>query len=249
MSLKFSIITASFNNGQTIADTIQSVQAQDYSHIEHIVVDGASTDNTLQIIHAMQRRPDVIISEPDNGIYDAFNKGIALASGDVIGFLNADDFLANPHIISRLAFAMENENTDGAYANLVYVKKDDADKIVRTWVAGKYVSNSFRYGWMPPHPTFYLKKSWYLKYGQYRTDMISAADYELMLRMVHKNKATLSYINETMVNMRMGGISNKNLKNRLRANKEDQRAWLLNGLNMPWYTPILKPARKLTQFF
>lgn len=248
MSIKISIITACFNNANTIADTIQSVQLQTYLNIEHIIVDGGSTDGTQEVVLNTKNSNQVFISEKDNGIYDAFNKGIRLATGHYIGFLNADDYFAHNRVLQNMVDLLQKTGADACYANLVYVKKEATEKIVRRWNAGEYKPNSFRYGWMPPHPTFYLKNTVYAQYGTYRTDMVSAADYELMLRMIHKHKISMAYLNEVMVHMRIGGISNSSVKNRLRANAEDRLAWKLNGLQMPWFTPFLKPARKLQQF-
>ena len=240
-----SFITISYNSKATIERTIQSVLAQKNADIEYIVVDGASNDGTVQLIQQYEANISSWISEPDKGIYDAMNKGIELATGELIGLLNADDYFADDNVLSTIIAAFQQNNCDAAYADLCYKK---GKKVVRYWKSGRYKLNDFKLGWMPPHPTFYLRRLCYKKYGFYRTDMRSAADYELMLRMLYKNELKTCYIPKVLVNMEVGGVSNASFKNRVQANREDQKAWEVNGLNMPWYTPILKPLRKLPQW-
>ena len=181
--MKISIITVCYNAEKYIKDTIESVLEQDYPDIEYIIIDGASTDQTLNIIQNFNDRIDCLISEKDKGIYDAMNKGIAKATGDVIGILNADDVYENQYVISLIMQSF----TDGVsivYGDIEYVKQDDLSKVVRKWRAGKYIHGKFKWGWMPPHPGFFIKKSSYKEYGVYHLHLATSADYELMLRML-----------------------------------------------------------------
>lgn len=247
--MKISVITASYNNADTIGDTLRSVLEQDFPDIEYIIVDGASSDNTMAIVNEFSDRIAKIVSEKDGGIYFALNKGIALATGDVIAFLHADDFYAGPQVLSQVMKAFEENKTDSVYGDLHYVDRFDTNKIVRTWKSCAYYDGIFRKGWMPPHPAFFLKKKCYDQFGVFNTSFRSAADYELMLRMLHKEKISTVYLPEVLVKMRTGGTSNVSLKNRIRANKEDRRAWKINGLKPGWFTLYRKPLSKLVQFF
>lgn len=249
LRVKISIVTVVYNGEKTIRDTIESVLNQDYPSIEFLVIDGGSTDKTREIIASYGEKIDHFVSEPDKGIYDAMNKGIQLAQGEVIGFLNADDLFYSTHVVSLIAREFQDKEIDGVYGDLLYVDSDNPEKVHRNWQAGEYTGTDFLWGWMPPHPSFYLKKKWYIKYGGFRLDMKTAADYELMLRMVHKNKAKLAYIQNYMVRMRVGGASNATLKSRLIANKNDRKAWKVNNLKPYWFTTTLKPFRKILQFF
>jgi len=249
MSFKISIITVAFNAGKSIEDTIKSVLNQTYTNIEYIIIDGKSTDNTIEICNKYQDKIYKIISENDKGIYDAMNKGVNLATGDIIGILNADDFYADSNVIQNVVSKFEQNQIDGLYADLVYVDGEDTSKITRKWISGDYKENAFLNGWMPPHPTFFIKNECYKKYGNYSLELKSAADYELMLRMIHKHKIKLGYLNKIITKMRVGGVSNSSFKNRLNANKEDKRAWKMNGLKPSPLTFIRKPLSKLGQFF
>lgn len=246
--MKASIITVVYNNCHTIRNAIQSVLSQDYPDLEYIVIDGSSTDGTLEIIKTYGAKIDKVVSEPDKGIYDAMNKGIDLATGDFIGFLNSDDFYQDRKIISRVAKKFQNEETDSVYGDLVYVSMNDTDKIVRYWQAGQFHKGIFLQGWMPPHPTFFVKKDIYRKLGNFKVDMGSAADYELMLRFLHRFEINTRYIPEVLIRMRMGGQSNSNLGNRIKANKNDRKAWKSTGLRPYFYTLWIKPIRKIPQY-
>jgi glycosyltransferase involved in cell wall biosynthesis len=246
--LKISIITVVYNGASTIQSCIDSVLSQDYPSIEYIVVDGNSKDGTQAIIAQYGSRIAKFISEPDKGIYDAMNKGIGLATGDYIGILNADDFYANSQVISDVAKALQESKAQGSYGDLQYVDAVNENLVKRNWVSGAFKSNSFLYGWMPPHPTFFISKACYKKWGTFRLDMGSAADYELMLRMIHKEKISLAYIPKVLIKMRVGGVSNSTLDNRIKANRNDRKAWKVNGLKPYFFTLILKPLRKITQF-
>jgi glycosyltransferase involved in cell wall biosynthesis len=246
--LKVSIITVVYNRQDTIAEAIESVLQQTYTNIEYIVVDGFSSDGTVAVIRRYADRITKFISEKDNGLYEALNKGISMATGDVIGFLHADDAFCNDNVIERIASAFIQYGTDSIYADLVYVDKLKANKQVRSWKSGNYKQNKFLYGWMPPHPTFYVKRDIYKQLGMYNTDFKSAADYELMLRYLYKHHISTTYIPEYLVKMRTGGKSNFSLRNRINANREDNQAWLQNGIKPKFYTRYLKPLRKLMQF-
>ncbi|MCB0479317.1 MAG: glycosyltransferase [Crocinitomicaceae bacterium] len=246
--MKVSIITIAYNSEGTIEDTIKSVIAQDYSNIEYIIIDGASKDATMEIVDKYKDQIAIVVSEPDKGIYDAMNKGVQRATGDLVGILNSDDIYADNQVISKVVSKIKEDNSDALYADLVYVDRDDTNKVTRKWISGAYKEGKFKKGWMPPHPTFFIKKEWYDQFGSYSTELKISADYECMLRMVHKNKAKLSYLNEIITKMRVGGESNVSIKNRLKANKEDRMAWKMNGLKAGTFTSIRKPLSKVGQF-
>jgi glycosyltransferase len=242
-----SIITATYNSAATVRDTLTCIREQDYPSIEHIIIDGHSTDTTLEIVRGF---PHVakIISEKDGGIYEAMNKGIALAGGDIIGILNSDDIYIDKNVISGIASVFDDDNVDVCYADLQYVHLHNVNKIVRTWRSGHFSGKSFYWGWMPPHPTFFVRKKVYEKVGLFNTTLKSAADYEMMLRVLLKYKMSAYYIPRVIVRMSMGGVSNASIRNRMRANKEDRLAWKLNGLRPYFFTLYLKPLRKITQY-
>jgi len=247
--VKVSIITVVFNGAKTIKDCIESVIGQQYADIEYIVVDGASNDGTIEIVKKYGSKIAVFISEPDQGIYDAMNKGIQLATGDLIGILNADDFYKDHTVIDTIVGTIAENQTDGLYADLIYVDAQKLNQIKRYWRSGWVNKKSFLWGWMPPHPTFFLKRAYYQKFGGYRLDLGSAADYELMLRMIHKNGVKMAYLPAITTVMRTGGVSNSNISNRLRANQNDRYAWEINGLKPYFFSLWLKPFRKILQFF
>ena len=228
---------------------IQSVLGQIYPDIEYIIIDGESTDDTLKIIEKYKDDISTVISEKDKGMYDAINKGIELCKGEVIGILNSDDFYIDDKVIGEVVAKMQEEKADSLYSDLYYVAAKDTTKVIRNWVSGKYSRQKFLFGWMPPHPTFFVKRSAYEKYGKFNLSFKLAADYELMLRFLFKNKLSTCYISRPLVRMRVGGMSNVSLKNRIKANKEDRIAWLINGLSPKSYTLILKPLRKIIQYF
>ena len=246
--IKVSIITATYNSSKTILDTIDSVLTQTYPNIQHLIIDGLSTDNTIQLIKSTNFNGEIQIGK-DKGIYDAMNNGIAIANGDIIGILNSDDYYADETVIEKIVALFEATNCDAVYGDLLYVDADDTDIIKRNWVSGSYKRENFLKGWMPPHPTFFVRKELYTKYGNFNISLSSAADYELMLRFLFKYDATLAYLEKIVVHMRVGGKSNVSIKNRIIANLEDRKAWKINGLKPRWYTLFLKPVRKLGQFF
>lgn len=245
--MKISLITATYNSAATVKDTLQCVAEQDYGTIEHIIIDGGSSDDTLKITKDFSHITQ-LISGKDRGIYDAMNKGIAAATGDVIGILNSDDVYAHPGVLSAVAQAFDDPAVQATYADLQFVQRNNLNKIVRTWNAGNYNVKSFYYGWMPPHPTFFVRKEVYEKVGVFNLELGSAADYELMLRILLKYEIPARYIHQVIVKMRMGGVSTASLQNRLRANRRDRLAWQVNGLHPYFFTLYLKPLRKLGQF-
>ena len=246
---KISIITVAFNSVQTIKDTIESIISQDYNNIEYIIIDGGSTDGTIDVVKQYTNSVVYFCSEADNGIYDGMNKGINAATGDIIGILNSDDFYPNSFIISNVAKSFEKHNCDAVYGDLVYVRSNDVTKITRYWQAGVYSTSKIKNGWMLPHPTFFVKQNIYKRYGLYDTDLKSAADYEMILKLLYKHNISVHYIPMILVNMRTGGESNKSFFNRLKANKEDSLAWTKNQLNKPIFVRFKKPLQKLRQFF
>jgi len=245
--LKVSIITITYNSESTLSETIVSVLNQTYKDIEYIIVDGASTDDTISIIHSYKDKISKFISEKDKGLYDALNKAIKLCTGDVIGIIHSDDFYTDNEVIAKIAKLFKSNQCDAVYADLYYVDKNDTNKIFRKWKSGIYKHGMFLKGWMPPHPTFFVKREIYNKHGLFNLQLKSAADYELMLRFIHKHKIKLTYLPEFIIKMRVGGKSNVSIKNRLRANSEDRKAWKINGLKPHFYTLYAKPLRKIVQ--
>lgn len=247
--MKISLITCAYNSAETLVDTIDSVRQQSISNLEYIIVDGDSKDYTKDVI---RENEDVIskwISEPDKGIYDAMNKGIALATGDVIGFLHSDDLFYDAQVLASVQEAFESGSFDAVYGDLLYVDKEDTSKVIRNWKSQAYEDKLFYKGWMPAHPTFYLKASAYKEHGNYDTSFRISADYELMMRMLLKHKVPSFYIEKTLIRMRVGGESNASLSNRWKANQEDARAWRINGLKPNALTRWQKPLSKISQFF
>ncbi|AQG79676.1 glycosyltransferase family 2 protein [Spirosoma montaniterrae] len=246
--MKVSIITVVYNGAEHIRDCIESVLNQTHPTIEYIIIDGKSTDGTVDIVQSYGTKVARFISEPDKGLYDAMNKGIRMATGDVVGLLNADDFYRHNRVIANMVALFEKTGSDAVYGDMLYVDRTDTQKLKRYWRSGWYREGAFKWGWMPGHLSFFAKRWLYEQYGLFRLDMKSAADYELLLRFIHKNKAKLSYMNEVTIVMRAGGISNSSVKNRLRANRDDRLAWELNGVKPYFFTLWLKPLRKLTQY-
>ena len=246
--MKVSVITICFNAEDTIEDTIKSVLSQNYNKLEYIIKDGGSNDNTLKIIDQYKDKITKIISCKDEGLYDALNQAITSATGDVIGFIHADDVFYDESVISTIAKAFDQKDVHAVYGDLQYVYKNDTSKVYRNWKALSYKEGMFLKGWMPPHPTFYVRREVYNKFGLYNTTFKSAGDYELMLRYIHKYRISLHYIQKVLVKMRVGGKSNVTFKNRIRANMEDRRAWKINGLTPSAFTLLKKPLSKLGQF-
>jgi len=246
--MKISIVTPAFNSAKTIQHTIESVARQTYPNVEYIIVDGGSKDATAKIVAQYDDVVDIFISEPDRGVYDAMNKGIRMASGDVVAILNSDDFYTHSRVLEQIAAAFRQSGVDSVYGDLQYVNHYHPNQIVRHWESGGFVRENFLAGWMPPHPAFFVKKSVYQRYGLFNLSLRSSADYELMLRFLYKHRISTSYVQDVLVRMRTGGMSNASWLNRWRANREDRMAWKMNGLKPRFYTTILKPLRKLQQF-
>ncbi len=246
--MKVSIITVVYNGAEHIRDCIDSVLAQTYRNREYIIVDGGSTDGTVDIVRSYGTEIARFVSEPDRGLYDAMNKGIRMATGDVIGLLNADDFYRHERVLANMVATFERTGSDAVYGDMLYVDRHDTTRLKRYWRSGWYRQNAFLWGWMPGHLSFFAKRRLYEQYGGFRLDLKSAADYELLLRFIHKNGATLAYMDEVTIVMRAGGVSNSSLKNRLRANHEDRLAWTLNNLKPYFFTLWFKPLRKITQY-
>ena len=248
--MKISIVTVAYNAEATIAQAAASVVGQqlDGFELEYIIVDGASTDGTLAALEPYRDGITHVISETDRGLYDAMNKGVAAATGDFIGILNSDDAYAHDGVLAAVAARLSETGADALYGDLDYVAEDGSGQVVRRWRSGGMSPRSFLRGWMPPHPTFFLARSVYAEHGVYSLELRSAADYELMLRMLHKYRVSVAYLPDVLVKMRTGGMSNASWKNRLRANREDRAAWRMNGLQpLPW-TLFFKPFRKVIQW-
>ena len=246
---KITIITVAYNSANTIRDTIKSIIAQDYNNIEYIIIDGGSSDETVDIIKEFPDMIDYYISEKDRGIYDAMNKGILAATGDIIGILNSDDFYPNNFVISNVVKSFKQQVCDAVYGDLVYVDAKDTSKIKRYWQAGTYSTSQIKNGWMLPHPTFFVKSSIYKRFGLYNIELKQAADYKMILKLLYKHNISTAYIPMILVKMRMGGASNISLIQRLKANKEDGLAWTKNQLNKPLFVRFKKPLQKVRQFF
>ncbi|MEO3404332.1 glycosyltransferase family 2 protein [Mucilaginibacter sp. CAU 1740] len=244
--MKISLITIVYNAQDTISKCIESLIGQNYPDIEYIIIDGGSTDGTLQIINQYRSHIHILVSEPDKGIYDAMSKGISLATGEIVGTLNADDFFSQPDVLSSVAQAFLNNDTEIVYGNLDYV--NPSGKIIRKWRSTQCGKKSFNWGFMPPHPTFYCKRYLFKKLGFYQLEYGSAGDYELMVRFMYKYKVKSFYLDKVMVNMRVGGVSNKSFANRVKAWKFDLNAMRKNGIKFPVLAIILKPLRKIFQF-
>jgi len=245
--MKISLITICYNSEKTLEETIQSVLNQNHKNIEYVIKDGGSTDGTLAIVEKYKDRVK-FVSKPDLGIYDAMNQGLDLCSGNVIGIINSDDFFPDNEVVSRVVDALKDELVGAVYGDLEYVSAHDTSKVERHWKANPYDKTNFLKGWMPPHPTFFIRKVFYEKYGVFNPAFKSAGDYELMLRMLYKNDISTAYIPKVQMKMRAGGVSNMSIKNRIRANMEDRKAWKLNGLKPKWYTLWQKPLSKIFQW-
>jgi len=244
--MKISIITVSFNSALTIGDTLRSVAVQRYPDIEHIVIDGASHDATPEVVRTLGAHVKHFISEPDNGIYDAMNKGIALATGDLIGFLNADDIFASPNSVTNMAAAVSANNSDAVYSDLVYVRADGTDKVVRRWRSGEYSRSRLRYGWMPPHPTFYVRSHVMRQVGPFDQRLRIAADYDFVLRCLAQPERRVAYLPEVLVRMRLGGASNHSVQAIWRKSREDLQVLRRSGVGGIG-TLLCKNLRKIPQ--
>ncbi len=246
--MKVSIITATYNSEKSLQRAIDSVANQDYNNIEHIIIDGGSTDSTLSIIKSNLNKISTYISEKDNGIYSAFNAGLKLATGEIIGFLNSDDIFNDPHVISRTVNSFQLKKCDVLYGNLVYQSKErKKSKTVRYWKSNVFHPNCLKYGWMPPHPTVYCKKEIYEKYGYFDENLKISADYDFILRVFKDTAVRKTYLPTVMVKMDLGGASNGSFKGICRKSKEDFEAIKRNNIG-GFYTLLCKNFRKILQF-
>ena len=247
--MKVSIITVVYNNEKFVKDAINSVLSQDYPDIEYIIIDGASKDNTMQEINKFRNKISKIISEPDNGLYDAMNKGVQLATGDVIGILNSDDLYYDNHVISEVVEAFSSHpHIDAVYGNLLFCRQEDTNQVVRKWISNGYKKNFFESGDIFPHPTLFVKKGVYQKAGDYYLPYKIASDYEFMLRAFRVHGFTPFFINKFFVRMRMGGKSTGSVKNIIKGNQEIYASWKKNNLSFPIQLFVLRPFKKIMQF-
>lgn len=241
------VITVSYNSASTIKNTLQSVASQTYPFIEHIIIDNNSTDGTISIAKQFSNIKK-IISEPDNGIYDAMNKGIKISSGEVISILNSDDVFENNNVVEDVVNAFNSSDVLIVYGNLSYVSKINNQKIVRKWKSSAYKPNAFLYGWHPPHPTLFIKKKVYDEYGLFDTTLSISADFELMLRFIERFRIKTLYLNKFFVRMQLGGASNTSIKNIFTGNINIKKAFKKNHISYKIYYPLLRLVPKLLQF-
>ena len=246
--MKITVITVAYNSAATIADTLRSVAGQTHPNIEHIVIDGASSDGTVALVREHASPTTTLLSEPDRGIYDAMNKGLQLATGDLVGFLNADDMLAGPNAVASLAAAASHAEADVVYGDLSYVRKDRPTEVLRYWSSGAFDADRLRYGWMPPHPTFYVRRSALKSFGPFDLQFRIAADYDFMLRYLGRPGIRVAYVPEVLVHMRAGGASNRSMRAMMQKSREDLAALKKNRVGGV-ATLLCKNARKLPQFF
>jgi glycosyltransferase len=248
VTMKVSIITVTLNSARYLEDCIQSVMMQDHPDIEHIIVDGKSTDGTLDIIKKYESHIAKWVSEKDHGMYDAINTGMRMATGDIIGTLNSDDMLASPDAVSVIVKTFDVQKVDAVYGDLVYVSPEDTNRIIRVWKGLPFRRKRFCHGWMPAHPTFYFRKRLLDEFGYYETHYFTAADYEFMARYLFYHRVSASYIPKLIVKMRQGGMSNGNLLRRLRANRRDYLAMKRNRIPFAFFVSLVKPLSKLHQY-
>lgn len=246
--MKISIITVSFNSAATLETTLLSVAEQSYADREHIIVDGGSTDGTLAIIDRYRSSLSHVISEPDDGIYDAMNKGIALATGEIVGILNSDDLYAGPAILEKIAGVFSDPLTDACYSDLVYVRPDNLERVVRYYSGAGFKPDRFAWGWMPPHPTFFVRRALYGQYGLFKTDYKIAADFELTARLLFHHKVRYAYLPEVTVRMRTGGVSTAGWRSTILLNQEVLRACRENGIKTNVFKVLSKYPYKILEF-
>lgn len=244
--MKITLITATYNSYPNLLDTLDSIQQQSHPSLEWVVIDGGSTDQTQLVL---KNNPLIgqSVSEPDQGIYDALNKGIQRATGDVIGFLHSDDLLASPGTLAQIAQVFEQTQVDGVYGDLEYVDKQDTNKVIRYWKSKPFERKNLKYGWMPAHPTLFLKRKVYEKHSLFDLDFKIAADYDFMLRILKDPELKFAYLPQVITKMRVGGASNKSIQNIIQKSKEDLNAIRKNKLG-GWHTLVFKNIRKITQF-
>lgn len=248
--MKVSIITATYNSSSTVQSSIESVIQQNHPNVEHLIIDGASSDSTVEIVkHFQKKHPQIVLhSDPDKGIYDALNKGVKLASGDIIGFLHSDDFFADSQTLSKVMQVLNDDKIDGVFGDLKYVNAEEPTKVIRYWKSKPFSPHLVKRGWMPAHPTLFLKREVYEKHGQFDLNLKIAADYDFMLRILKDNELNFEYLPEIITHMRVGGASNAvgNIKQKM---KEDLIALRKNKISLPYFTLIRKNLSKIPQFF
>ena len=249
--MKISIITPAYNSAKTIRDTIESVIAQNYPDLEYIIIDGLSSDNTKDIVLEHKDKLNIIfISEKDKGIYDAMNKGVKIATGDIVGILNSDDFYSGDNVLSKINQVFESDDQiDAVYGDLVYVDKNDTSKKTRFWKSGNYTEKKLDWGWIIPHPTFFVKCEVYKKDEKlFDTSFSLAGDYEFILRKLKINKIKVKYLPETLVTMRDGGASGSSLNQRIKGWEELRNAWKVNNLKIPPFFILRRVLSKVGQY-
>ena len=249
MTARISVVTVVRNSVSTIEETIRAVAAQTYGNVEHIVVDGASTDGTQDIVHRYRDKIAKIVSEPDRGIYDAMNKGLALASGDVVGFLNSDDIYEHERVLQKVASVMSDPEVDACYGDLVYTDPSDTRRVTRYWKSRPYEDGLCRRGWMPAHPTFFVRRSVYEQFGGFDLEFRRQADFELTLRLFDVHGIRSVYVPEVWVRMRTGGLSNNSFSGIMKGNIEAYRACRKNGLRVTPFFIVYKMLSRIPQFF
>jgi glycosyltransferase involved in cell wall biosynthesis len=243
--MKISIITVVYNNKETIQDAIDSILNQTYKNIEHVIIDGASTDGTVEIIKSYGDKITTFVTEADEGLYDAMNKGIALATGDLVGILNSDDFYIDDNVIEKVVKVFQEKEVDSMFADLIFVSPNNLQKTIRYYDSSKFNPSKFAYGWMPAHPTFFVKRKIYEKYGVFKTDYKIAADYELLVRFLEKYKISYYYLPLPIIKMRIGGVSTSGIKSNYILNKEIIRACKENGIHTNWVKVLSKYPSKI----
>lgn len=246
--MKISVVTATYNSASTIGDTIESVLAQTHDDLEHIIIDGVSTDGTLEVIRSYEPRYHgrlKVVSEPDKGIYDAMNKGLAMATGDFAGTLNSDDIFHSPQALEQIATALEEKHADCAFGDLVYVKSDDLEYVVRFWKGSEHKKDAFLTGWCPAHPTFYAAKRLYDEMGAFDLEFPISGDFEMMLRFIEVGHASTVYVPQVLVRMRVGGASNRSVGNIIQGNRNILRAFRKNGIKYPPFYTVRRLTPKI----
>ncbi len=246
--MKITVITVVYNRAATVAQAVQSTLTQTFQDIDVVVQDGNSTDGTLDVLRGFDDHRVRLVSEPDNGIYDAINRGVARAEGDVIGLMHSDDFFAHDRVLEHVACAFADPKVDGVYGDLDYVSATNSDRVIRAWRAGEYRPERLSLGWMPPHPTLYLRRGVFEQWGCYDTQFRIAADYEAILRWLAKGRIRLAYLPEVMVHMRVGGESNSSFRRIVRKSREDYRALRKNDVG-GFHTLLFKNISKISQFW
>ena len=244
-----SVVTVCYNSANTIRETIASVLEQDYPFMEYLVVDGGSTDGTLDILDFYSDKISKVISEPDRGIYDAMNKGIGFATGDLVCMLNSDDIYASSSSLRHLVECLQSHNVDSVYADLVITDSLDTNKILRYYNSSRFNPNRLRYGWMPPHPTFMVRRKLYERWGNYSLNYKISSDYEMMVRLLYKHSVSYAYLPEVIVKMRSGGVSTGGLRSNWILNNEIVHACKVNGLYTSLFLLSLKIPAKLLEYF